>query len=504
MNAPNDIRAEQCVLAALLHRPATANRVKLSLKTPEYFHDRRHQALYAALINQADRAEVADWVTTRAEVERLGWLGAFNGSRDACEDYVRMIAEDVPEARDGDFNIVGWMNRVQDKWVRREGQKAAYQFIDFLGDPTQSPADTIRQYQSTVSTLSRIADGRELQSFGDIASDILTDALDRKAEAEALAGSGVLGLPSGIPGLTELSGGWKPGMLIMLGGWEKTGKTSLTMQSADAIAGVALQRHPGGELGGSYIGSLEMTAQELVEKVLLSHAEIDSMKVHAGTFDDDEAVRLEKTITKIRDRRIYIDDLKGSPWSEIRGSIIAAHEQFGIDVAFIDYAQIIKKEPGSRLDKKDHLAEVVEDAKALAKKLGVVIVMLSQLKRFIKRKDGKYPRPSNSDLAESAALERAADMIVLIWSKGPEQLTEYERHLRQSGAVDAHDRYVTELLVTSRASKGGTVVTVFNATLGRFEAPKKVSDQFLHEKPAAQPDKPNASLEQFPDPEGEA
>lgn len=481
MQIPHDIRAEQCVLATIALKPDLVGELQSRLTRPEAFFDRKHQALYQALLNLAERGEAPDPVTVTAEVRRLGLLGNF-GKID-CEKYCWEIFQRVPTLR----HYEEYARIVQSRWALRALANSAHEVAAATALPESTLDALALQMQQDSLAVLAMGDGKPTAHFGDVARQVLDDAIDRVEEASRLAEGGVLGLPTGVPALTELIGGFKPSTLVIQGARPGQGKSTLMMQTAREVAVTAKARHGRDDVGGALVISLEMRPSELVAKVLYGEAAVDSHDVDLGRLNERQMLRVEKAVGELADLRIFIEHLSDPSWAQVRGKILLGWEKYRPDIVFIDYVQKIKKP--ARVEAKEHVADMAKGIKALAVDLEIPIVGLAQLRRAGGR-NKKAPRPTMEDLAESSYLEREADTILLLYPKGAPLATAADINRKLMGEK-LHVIEQTEIIVEkNRGGRKGAVETHFDMTLGRFLPPPAVADQFT--------DNPQPVAEQAP------
>lgn len=482
MQTPHDNRAEQCVLATIALKPELAGELQSRLPEPECFFDRKHQALYRALMNLAERQESPDPVTVSAEVRRLGLIGAFG--RVDCERYCWEIFQAVPSVR----NYEEYARIVQARWVMRTLQLKAANVAAEASLPEAAIEALALQMQRDSFTLLAMSDTRPTAIFGEVAREVLDDAIDRVEEASRLAEGGVLGLPTGVPALTELIGGFKASTLVVQGARPGQGKSTLMMQTAREVAVTAGARHGRNDVGGALVISLEMRPSELVAKVLYGEAAVDSHDVDLGRLNERQMLRVERAVGELADLRIFIEHLSDPSWAQVRGKILLGWEKYRPDIVFVDYVQKIKKP--ARVEAKEHVADMAKGLKALAVDLEIPIVGLAQLRRAGGR-NKKAPRPTMEDLAESSYLEREADTILLLYPKGAPLATPADINRKLMGEK-LHVIEQTEIIVEkNRGGRKGSVETHFDMTLGRFLPPPPVADQFTE---TPQPDAEQAPM----------
>lgn len=477
MSTPKDIVAEAAVLATLALKPALADDIKARLPEPECFFDRRHRALYQALLSLAGRSEPVDFVTIHGELLQLGLLREFR-SRDDVQEYVRRICEDLPrQHRDTGVSILAqyesYCGFVHQHWVARSLQMQLAQVSELAGLPQQSVAQLINQLQREGNRLLGLADRRPTISHGEAIQRVLEDAVDRQVALQKMTDGAMLGLPLGIPGLTAMTGGLRPGTLTIAGGAAGWGKSTLMMQMVAEIAATAPARAGEGK-GGAAVISVEMSALELAAKPLLAAASVDNRRVLSGELADDELERVSSQVASQANLRVFYDRLNAPTWPEVRGRMILAVERFGVECLVLDYVQKLRRP--ARVEKKDHVQEVAEGLKELAEQMNVAVVAMAQLTRAAAAKARKSP-PVMQDLGDSSGLEKEADLIILLHPRGA-RTESSESLMDRMAAGFTHVREICHVIVAkNRFGNTGTVETEFNKSLGRFDPPPKPDER---------------------------
>lgn len=478
--SPHNIAAEQAVLATIALKPGLADDVKSRLPEPECFFVPAHRALYTALLNEAEAlrsvpgAQPPDVVTVGAELQRLNMLGAFRGGQRGFEELFEEIIQKVPGVR----NYDRYVNIVRARWLQRRVMDTNQQIASTAGEPDANLVESLMAMQREATNLLSLADQRETARFGDAAEYLLEDALDRVERARALPDGDMLGLPWGVPLLTAQLGVMQSASLVLVAADPSGGKSTLMMQMADGIAATVEDRWGNNDVGGVGVISMEETVHQLVGKTLYGHAKIDSLDVVAGELTDDELAQMETAVARLRNRRIFIDDMDAPTWPQVRARAILLREKFAVEVIFIDYIQKVPVPRG--LKKNEYLGEVISGVKSLAKQLDIPIVCMAQLNRPQAKGPRKKP-PTYRDLADSSQLEKDADVVLLLHNKGRPVESKAPVDPAFTGERRPHDIEVVDLIVAKnrKGRKDFTIHAEFNKTLGRFGYPPKPINQFM-------------------------
>lgn len=237
---------------------------------------------------------------------------------------------------------------------------------------------------------------RDLNPEDDVVAAI--KAMEERVRKHRENDGSLTGVPTGFPDLDKLTGGWQPSDLIIVGARPSTGKTALSLH----IGNQAASRW---NIPVAMI-SVEMDKAAIINRQLAWEAEVDSMKIRDGALDDDEAKKVVEAGEKRIKTPFYIDD-KSRVIGEVVGSAIAMKSRYDIGLLIVDYLQMIKHP--AYPDKRLEITAIVDELKALAKRLKIPIILLSQLRR------SKSLKPQMDDLRESGAIEDYADLIALLY-----------------------------------------------------------------------------------------
>ncbi|KKP35946.1 MAG: Sa14-24 Replicative DNA helicase [Candidatus Peregrinibacteria bacterium GW2011_GWA2_33_10] len=234
------------------------------------------------------------------------------------------------------------------------------------------------------------------------------------------------GIPTGFKGLDHVLSGFQPADLVILAARPAMGKTSMALNVAQNIAKI-----------GKSIGfiSLEMSKEQLVERLFCSLLAVDSWKLRTGQLSDDDFSRIGSIMDELNQSKIFIDDSAGSSISELRTKARRLQMESGLDVLFIDYLQLmsIDKRGASVTNRVQEISEISRSLKVLARELRIPIVALSQLSRAVEQRPSKVPQLA--DLRESGAIEQDADVVLMMYREDY-----YEEDTDREGITDIYIR----------------------------------------------------------------
>ena len=388
---PHDLDAEQSVLGSILQEPAAIAKVIDYLK-PEDFYRENHAEIYRACERLLQDGEPIDNLTVTSALEKQGVLERVGGRA-----ALLLMQETVPTAANIDY----YGRIVKEKSYKRQLIKAGGRTAQLGYDTAISSDDAVNEAQSLIYT---IAEDRIKRDFEQL-YDLLRPAWDRVEKAIA-DGKGVIGIPSGFDDLDRLTSGFKGGEFVVIAGRPGMGKTSILLNLALHIA--MNHKVP------IAMFSLEMSKEQLVERLLCENARIDAQRMHRGLLSEAEYDRLARSLGPLSEAPIFIDD---SPTLDelavvLKSRQIQLREKVGM--ILVDYLQLMQGR--SRSDDSNRVQEVSAISRALkavARELNIPVVAISQLSRAVEQRQDK--RPLLSDLRESGAIEQDADMVMFLY-----------------------------------------------------------------------------------------
>jgi len=422
MNAINSIKAEQAVVGAALMWPECVDSIRLD---PEDFANIGHATVWRTIRTMLDGGQPVDVVTAAESLERTGRLDAVGGLQ-----YLTQLAQSAmaPE------NVRHHAKIVKDASVRRSLLAALHAIADSAeqGDITT----VLSEAQARIMAIGERSDTRHPVRVVDLARDRL-NVLDERF------GGNDDGLSTGLADLGKKLGKVRPGDLMVIAGRPGMGKSAFAMQVAETMA---TESQP------ALFFSLEMSAGQLVDRLLSSAGRVNLKKFRSADFAPDDWDGLTAAIGKVQGMPVFIDDHTNG-----LGEILATMRAFkrrngGIGPVVIDYIGLVDAKGDTR---EQEIAKITRSLKLAAKQLGCPILALSQLNR--KLEDRADRRPIQSDLRESGAVEQDADSIVMLYRD-------------EIYNPDSQHKGICELLIRkNRHGETGMVPVVFRAELVRFE-----------------------------------
>ena len=386
---PHDIDAEQAVLGSMLTDREAVNAAIEVLKE-EAFYREDNRAIYQAIVNLYNKSEPIDIITLKDELESMGKFEQVGGF-----DYLASLPDKVPTTA----NVQKYIKIVEEKSILRNLIKTANEIIELGYDPAEDVEDIMDGAEKRIFDLMQSKNQKGYTPIKDVLVESFTkleELYNRKQH--------ITGVPTGFAELDYKTAGLHGSELILIAARPAMGKTAFALNLATNAA-----------LRGNTpvaIFSLEMSKDQLVNRILCSEAMVDSNKVRTGKLGEDDCVKLAGAIGPLSEAEIYIDDTPGISVTEIRTKCRKLSIDKGIGLVVIDYLQLVQgsKRAGSR---EQEIAEISRSLKILAKEINVPVIALSQLSRAVEQRPDH--RPMLSDLRESGSIEQDADIVMFLY-----------------------------------------------------------------------------------------
>jgi len=426
---PQNIEAEEAILGGILLDPEAIGRVSDRLLA-EAFYISAHKDIYQAaqrLHTQGkptDLLSVTTWLSDHNLLNRIGGKGKL----------VQLVDRTVSAV-----NIDALASLVTDKYLRRKLIQSGNEIVQ-LGYETQTELATVLD-QSEQKVFS-ITQERPQQGLVAMSDTLIHTFQDIESRHQGVA---LPGIPCGFYDLDAMTGGFQRSDLIIVAGRPSMGKTSYCLNIAYNVA--ALNKLP------VAIFSLEMSKEQLVQRLLASEAGIESNRLRAGRVSQNEWEPLSRAIGILSEMPIFIDDTPNITVTEMRSQARRLQaEQGGVmGLILLDYLQLME---GSGDNRVQEISRITRSLKGLARELNVPIIALSQLSRQVESRNNK--RPMMSDLRESGSIEQDADLVIMLYRDS------YYN-------PDSPDRNIAEIIVAKhRNGPTGVVKLLFEPNLTKF------------------------------------
>ena len=387
---PQSIEAEQAVLGALLVNSVAITRV-IDLLKPECFYRQAHKYIYAAMITLFNKSEPIDVVTVSEHLRDKDKLEIVGG-RAAINDLALSVITTA--------NIEYYARIVAEKATLRELIKAGTEIVSIAFDEnnTDHVMDTA---EKLIFSISQKVVADDLTHVRDIVVQSYEQIETRYNNRDE-----IIGVPSGFYDLDNMTAGFQPSDLIIVAARPSMGKTAFCLNIAQEVA---IRRKK-----AVAIFSLEMSKEQLVQRMLCSEAEIDSNRLRTGHMQTEDWSKLTTAMGQLGEAPIFIDDSAGIGVMEVRAKCRRLRMEYSnLSLIIIDYLQLMEGSGSGRLDRVHEISAISRGLKNLARELKVPIIALSQLSRAVESRTIK--KPMLSDLRESGSIEQDADIVMFIY-----------------------------------------------------------------------------------------
>lgn len=396
---PQNIEAEQAVLGAMLIDKEAIAKATEVLSADDFYRE-AHRVIFSAMLELYNKNEAVDMVTVTEILKRDNKLEDIGGIA-----YITSLANVVLTAA----NVKYHAEIVAEKSVLRQLVRVSTE-IAAMGYEANEDVGTL--LDTAESRILEISNRKKKNDFTAI-NDILMDSV-QSIESLLQNKGGLTGLPAGFADLDKLTSGLHPSDFIILAARPSMGKTALAL---NIVQNVALRAHKviGGEPRSVAFFSLEMSKEQLVNRMLCAEAGIDSQRLRVGEMHDEDWTHLWDACDTMSRAKIYIDDTAGITAMDMRSRARRLKAEHGLDLIVVDYLQLMQGS-GKRNnsgDRQQEVSEISRSLKALARELDVPVLALSQLSRSVESRQVK--RPILSDLRESGSLEQDADIVAFLY-----------------------------------------------------------------------------------------
>ena len=385
---PWNQEAEQAVLGAML-LDQDAALLATDLVQDDMFYREGHRRLFRAMVGLVERRTVIDPVTLRDELGRRGELDAVGGA-----DYLSELVDAVPTAANLEYHA----RIVKDKAILRRLIETSTGIITEAYDGRSTASDLLDKAESRIFQISQ---ERGSEGFSRL-KEMLWPTMER-IEALQRSGKSITGVPSGFVDLDKLTSGFQPSELVIVAARPSMGKTAFCLNVAT---------HAAVEGQGVAIFSLEMSRDQLVQRMLTAEARVDSQRVRQGGLRDADFTNLARAAGVLQSCPVWIDDTPSLSLLEMRSKARRLKAENDIKMVVVDYLQLMRS-PEYAENRVQEISDISRSLKALARELEVPVVALSQLSRASEQRGGER-RPILSDLRDSGAIEQDADLVLFI------------------------------------------------------------------------------------------
>ena len=384
---PQSIEAEMSVLGAMILDNEVINLV-IPILNKLSFYKTAHRELYQAIVDVYDKGQPVDLVVLREELKKRSLLEKVGGV-----EYLMELEEAVPTIG----NVEYYANIVREKAIKRNLIEVA---ATIQKQSFEESTDTEHLLDASERAIFDITQ-RKFNTASTKLNEILKETFSRIENLHDRQ-SRLTGLSAGFYDLDDITCGLQPSELIIVAARPSMGKTSLVLNVVEHVG--VVEKKP------VVIFSLEMSAQQVAQNMLCSHARIDAHKLRMGFLDDKQWSDLSYGLGSLSEAPIFIDDTPGLTVLEVRAKARRLKAQYDIQLVAVDYLQLMESSRAE--NRQQEISVISRRLKSLARELKIPVIAVSQLNRSVESREGHRPRMS--DLRESGSIEQDADVIVLL------------------------------------------------------------------------------------------
>ena len=426
---PHDIEAEQAVIGSMLTDKDAVMLAVENLKSDSFYRE-DNKAIFEAMVNLYNKSEPVDLITVKDELESMNMFDKVGGM-----EYLALLPSKVPTTA----NAQKYIDIVSEKAMLRGLIKTANEIIDLGYDGTEDVEDIMNQSEKKIFDLIQ---NKNKTGFSPI-NEVLIESFTKLEELYNRK-QHITGVPTGFSELDYMTTGLHGSELILVAARPAMGKSAFALNIA---ANAALKSNI-----PVAVFNLEMSKEQLVDRILSSEAMVDSNKIRTGKLEEDDWAKLASVVGPLSESNIFIDDTPGISVMEIRTRCRKLKMEKNIGLIIIDYLQLVQgsnsRKNGSR---EQEIAEISRSLKILAKELNVPVIALSQLSRAVESREDH--RPMLSDLRESGSIEQDADIVMFLYRD------DYYNK-------DSEDKDLTEVIIAKH--RGGSTGKVKLLWMGNY------------------------------------
>ena len=396
---PHDLEAEASVLASIfLDKDAITEIVEIL--QPDHFYDDRNKIIYDAMLSLYEKGEPIDLITIPAEIKKKG-TSTKSGGKSYLSDLIDSVATSA--------HIENYARLVREHSTKRRLITVASNISEQAYSDTGNIGEILDKTEADIFSVSQ----SELRTNFIPIKDVLSESFDRIDEIHR-KGEGLRGIPTGFASIDSRLAGLQAANMIVLAARPGQGKTAFSLNIAHNIA--TKYKIPVGFF------SLEMSKEELVDRLLVSQADIDAWRLKTGKLDDEDFRKISDAMGVLADSPLFIDDKPGSTVLEIRTKARRLQHDQGAQLFIVDYLQLI--DSGRRYENRvNEVSMISQSMKNIARELRVPMLIVSQLSRAVEHRGGDK-RPQLADLRESGAIEQDADVVAFLYRPQSEEETQ--------------------------------------------------------------------------------
>ncbi|HZG74369.1 MAG TPA: replicative DNA helicase [Paenibacillus sp.] len=428
---PQNLEAEQAVLGAILLDSVAIITVMETLK-PEDFYRQAHQFIFEAMVDLNGDNEPIDLITLTTRLQAKQQLAEIGGIQ-----YLTELASAVPTAA----NVSYYAKIVEEKSMLRRLIRTATEIVTNGYAGSDDIGILLGEAEQRILEISNRKSSTGFISIKDVLMEVF-----EKVEKLYNDRGKTTGIPSGFPDLDKMTAGFQRSDLIIVAARPSVGKTAFSLNVAQNVAVRAKETVA--------IFSLEMSAAQLVQRIICAEANVDAGRIRTGTLEGDDWEKLTMAIGTLSEAEIYIDDTPAITVADIRAKCRRLKKEKGLGMILIDYLQLIAGRGKAGENRQQEVSEISRTLKQIARELEVPVIALSQLSRGVEQRQDK--RPMMSDLRESGSIEQDADIVAFLYRDDY-----YDKESEKKNIIEI-------IIAKQRNGPVGTVELVFLKNFNKF------------------------------------
>ena len=387
---PHDVEAEQAILGCMLTDKESVISA-IEVLRPDSFYRDDNRLIFQSIIDLYSKSQPIDVITVKADLNDKGALERVGGL-----EYLAGLTEKFTTSA----NIDKYISIVDEKATHRNLIQTANELVSLGYDESEEVTSIMDMAEKKIFDLSARKNSKGYSKLNDV-------LIETYAKLEELynAKGRISGITTGFLDLDNKTSGLHNSDLVIIAARPAMGKSAFAINLATNVALIA--KVP------TVICSLEMSKDQVGNRILCSEAMVDSNKLRTGQLEDEDWVKLASTLSRLSEAPIYIDDTAGISIMEIRAKCRKLKIEKNIGLVVIDYLQLIQGSGGKNATREQEISEISRSLKILAKELDIPVIALSQLSRGVEKREDK--RPMLSDLRESGAIEQDADIVSFLY-----------------------------------------------------------------------------------------
>ncbi len=387
---PHDNEAEQAILGSILIDKDIMTSLS-QLVFSEYFYEEKHKIIYESMLILYDERKPIDILTLTNSLKKRKLIKDIGGA-----SYLSELTNVVPTSANSEH----YAQIVKDAYIRRSLIQMGSRMTDKAFEEEKEASEILDEAEAEIF---KVSQQHISQGFIQL-KETLAESFDRLDELHK-TGEGLRGLETGFIDIDNILSGLQNSNLIILAARPGQGKTAFTINISQFVGSV--NKHPVG------IFSLEMSKEELVDRLLVSQSEIDAWRLKTGKMSDGDYEALSRAMGSLAEAPIFIDDTPGLTVADMRSKARRLHAEHGLRLLIVDYLQLVN--PGRKFESRvQEVSYISQSLKNIARELKIPVIGVSQLSRAVEQRGGG--KPQLADLRESGAIEQDADVVMFLYS----------------------------------------------------------------------------------------